>query len=147
MERKKEGHERRKGKKEDVNSKWMALRNKRILQTERRGTRSYSVENSIWRNLWIFRWTDYAMNEWRNPIYRKTTTFYDIFFCLQAWALRWQEEKVIPVSKVSIIVFFEVRLKLHDTANILECSLDAFHFYSSFLCIFVYFVVIYWRPL
>jgi len=38
----------------------------RILETQRRSTRSHSVENSLWKRLWICRETDYGMNKINN---------------------------------------------------------------------------------
>jgi hypothetical protein len=36
---------------EDVNSYWMTFSNQKTLQTERRRTRSHSLENAFWKKL------------------------------------------------------------------------------------------------
>jgi len=40
---------------EDVNSCWMTLREEEILKSERRSTRSHSLENPHWKRLWTCR--------------------------------------------------------------------------------------------
>jgi len=36
-------------------SSWMTVRKEGILETEIDSTRSYPVENSLWKRLWIYR--------------------------------------------------------------------------------------------
>jgi hypothetical protein len=47
---------------EDVSSYWLTLRKEKLLQIERGSTGLFSVENSLWKRLWISRKTDYEMN-------------------------------------------------------------------------------------
>jgi hypothetical protein len=48
---------------EDVSSYCVTDRKVRILEIERESTGSHSVENSLWKRLWISLKTDYGMND------------------------------------------------------------------------------------
>jgi hypothetical protein len=56
----KEWYKRRKYEEEDVNSCWMTLRKRELL--ERGSPRSHCVENSLWKRLWTCRKADCGIN-------------------------------------------------------------------------------------
>jgi hypothetical protein len=57
----KERDVRREDEEEDVKSYWMTSREKRIYRKLRERTRSYSLENSLWKRLGNCRKRDYVM--------------------------------------------------------------------------------------
>jgi hypothetical protein len=52
--------------KEGVSSYWTTLRKTEVLETERGSTRSYLLENSLWKRLRTCLKTDYKINEYKH---------------------------------------------------------------------------------
>jgi len=46
---------------EGVTDYWMTLKKDKLLEIQRESTSSHCVENSLWKRLWTWRKTDYAM--------------------------------------------------------------------------------------
>jgi hypothetical protein len=53
----------RESKEEDVSSSSMTLRKMKIIEFERGSTKSKSLKISLWKGMWTFPKTGYAMNE------------------------------------------------------------------------------------